>query len=381
MDDRIIQFRVGVVVIAAVLIAGTLALWFGEGVRSTYTLYLKHSHAPNVVVDTPVTKHGVRIGRVSQVDLLDDGVLLTMKIDQGRELRTSETPQIATASLLGDSVVQFVPRDAKSMPEEIRVFQDGETIIADDTPVGSPGEIMKMIVGMEDKITAAFTSVDAAGQKIAQLTDGLAGVVGQNDGQIKSMVAKSDRALEQLNQTLANVNDVIGDEELKQRLKQTVVELPAVLADARQTLSDARVALGTIERAGQRAESNLANLEGFTQPLGEHGEELISGLQRSVANVEEVLDYLVQFSQSINDPNGTIGHLVHDDELYHRLNRAAGNMEIASAKLKPILSDARILADKLARNPAQLGVRGALYKSDDGVKVPLISGRPWQRQP
>ena len=48
MEERIIQFRVGVVVVASVCIGIILVLYFGEGWKPKYTLYLKTGMAPGV---------------------------------------------------------------------------------------------------------------------------------------------------------------------------------------------------------------------------------------------------------------------------------------------------------------------------------------------
>ncbi|HEY2146548.1 MAG TPA: hypothetical protein VGH32_01340 [Pirellulales bacterium] len=50
MDDRIMQFRVGVVVLAVTLIAGFLTLLFGHFPKSivnkTYTVYVEFTRLP-----------------------------------------------------------------------------------------------------------------------------------------------------------------------------------------------------------------------------------------------------------------------------------------------------------------------------------------------
>ncbi|MEC8305859.1 MAG: mammalian cell entry protein, partial [Planctomycetota bacterium] len=76
MEERIIQFRVGVVVVASVCIGIILVLYFGEGWKPKYTLYLKTRMAPGVSKNTPVKKNGILIGRVWNVETAEDGVLL-----------------------------------------------------------------------------------------------------------------------------------------------------------------------------------------------------------------------------------------------------------------------------------------------------------------
>jgi phospholipid/cholesterol/gamma-HCH transport system substrate-binding protein len=59
--------------------------------------------------------------------------------------------------------------------------------------------------------------------------------------------------------------------------------------------------------------------------------------------------------------------LVTNPELYQHINRAAKNIDEVSRQLKPIVDDARVFSDKIARHPEMLGVRGAVQKST-GIK-------------
>ena len=74
------------------------------------------------------------------------------------------------------------------------------------------------------------------------------------------------------------------------------------------------------------------------------------------------------FGKKINSNEGTIGQLVNSPDLYQNLNRAAENIEEMSRQLRPIVNDARVAIDKVARNPRMLGVQGALDRRSSGIK-------------
>jgi len=108
---------------------------------------------------------------------------------------------------------------------------------------------------------------------------------------------------------------------------------------------------------------NLQNMEGFTKPLGERGENLIDNLDRGTEKLDKLVNEMLTFTQALNSSQGTIGQLVNNPELYQHMNRAARNIDEISRELKPILDDARVFSDKIARHPEVLGVRGAVQKS------------------
>ena len=87
MDERVLQFRVGVVVVASAIIAVILVMLFGAQAnvwQRRYEIHVKFPEAPGVTVDTPVRKSGVLIGRVSNVKLREEkeggGVLVSIRV-------------------------------------------------------------------------------------------------------------------------------------------------------------------------------------------------------------------------------------------------------------------------------------------------------------
>jgi phospholipid/cholesterol/gamma-HCH transport system substrate-binding protein len=106
-----------------------------------------------------------------------------------------------------------------------------------------------------------------------------------------------------------------------------------------------------MERTSQRAEANLQNLERFTRPLGDRGEQIVGNVDSSIRKLDELLAQLVNFSDALNTSEGSLGRFVHDPELYDRLDRAAANVEEVSRKLRPIVDDVRVFTDKVSRHP------------------------------
>ena len=73
--------------------------------------------------------------------------------------------------------------------------------------------------------------------------------------------------------------------------------------------------------------------------------------------------HVSDFGRKLNSGEGTFGQLMRSPDLYQHLNSAANNIEQSTCELKPIIADARVFSDKIARHPELLGVRGAIQKS------------------
>ncbi len=366
MDERVLSFRVGVVVVAAATITVILVILFGaipQVLTPTYSVKVRFPRAPGVAVNTPVRKSGVVIGRVSRVELLaEGGVLLTVRLDQDKPVRINEYPRISTGSLVtGDAVIEFVRNENDPKTD---LLKEGD-FLPNGVVVHDPFEVM---IGLEDKMTNAFVSIQEAATKASNILENLQWL-GSDRSRFNAMLEKTESAITSFDQAMRSIDQVLGDEQLRGQLRQALADLPQVFEDAKLTLEETRNTLRGFDAVTERAEANLANLEKFTQPLGERGERIIASIEGSAENLDELLQQLVHLSEGINQRQGTLGKLVYEDDVYRKLNDAVGNIDDMTSKLGPILNDVRTFTDKIARDPSQLGVRGALDRRPTGIKA------------
>ncbi len=360
MDERVMQFRVGVMVVAVTIIAATLIPLFGEvpGIgQDTYTVYVDFTRAPGVTRDTPVRKNGILIGRVTRVELKDDGVLVTATINRRVDgspvnLRQNELCQIS-GSLLGDKALEFVASGRTDLPND--VLTDGALVRG--TVAADPLEV---IGNLEGGLAVAIDEVAKTSAEIGRMARRLNDVLDTNDEQVSRIIAKTEQTIDQISSTVGGAENLLGDPEFREKLRQSVDELPAVLAEAKGAMSQLKTTVEGVDR-------NMKNLEGLTEPLGERGGVLIDNLDRATGKLDQVLGQLVTFSERLNDPETSIGQLLNDTELYGKLDETVSNINRITRDIRPILRDARVFADKLARHPESIGLGGALRRGS-GLK-------------
>lgn len=386
MDERVLRFRVGVVVVASAIVTVVLVMLFGAWptmLQPQFTLHIRFPEAPGITVDTPVRKSGVLIGRVSRVELLDEGgVLVSTNINRNFTLRRNETCRIGTGSLLGDAVLEFVPasyeqllarfdinRNGRLDPEEEKLalepLTDGD-FISDGIVAANP---LRVLVNLEQNISTAFASIQRAGDEVAQVARSVNTAMDRTEGAVPRLLEKTERALDGLSDTMRAVHNLLGDEQLNAELRQSLREMPKFIQETRETLAVARSTMDSFQQVSERANVNLENLEQFTGPLGQRADELYGEIQRSAVELRRALTNISQFSESLRDGQGTIGRLVNDDELYVSIAQVVANAEEVTRRLRPIVEDVRIFTDKIAREPSQLGVRGALDRRPTGLKT------------
>ena len=113
-----VPLRMLIVVVSALLLTAILIVLFGDApvfFKPGRTIYVKFPSAPGVMEGTPVRKSGILIGRVQKVDFAQGSsdVIVTLQIDEGRELWDHEICRISNDSLLGDKSLEFVPSVGK----------------------------------------------------------------------------------------------------------------------------------------------------------------------------------------------------------------------------------------------------------------------------
>jgi phospholipid/cholesterol/gamma-HCH transport system substrate-binding protein len=379
MDDRVLRLRVGVVVLAAAMITAFLVARFGDlplfG-ASTYTVYVRFPRAPGVTEGTPVRMSGVQIGRVIRLELLKPtGVRVVTEIDRGRTVLDSDACWITSASVLGDSVLEFVPPDP-TVPDA-RPIEDGTEII-NGRVASNPLEVL---TDLQPNLEGAMNSVRNAGSEVARAAYSVNTAVVNISDQFPRVAQKAERALDQFGNAMININGIMDDPKVREDLREALKGLPQTLRNADSMLNKANSAFDSMRQATDRATLNLDNLANFTKPLGERGPQIVDNLDGTLANVNELMEQLVTFTDNLNSREGTLGRILNDDQIYLRLERTLANAEDITAGLKPIVGDFRILSDKLARDPSQiLKLRSLLDRRPPGVGTkgtPTTGGAHW----
>lgn len=351
MDERVVQFRVGVMVLATLIITAILIALFGEFpelLKGKYVVYIHFHEAPGITPDTPIKKSGVLIGRVSDVELLDDGVRVTARIDADKTIRQNEAARISS-SLLGDSIVHIVDSGNRSLPRE---------------PIGDGGEIpglayndpIQVIANLQDKLAGAIGSVTQTSDELGNLVHQVGGILKSNEDKINRIVTQADETSALLKQTMTNANDIFGDAQTKANIRETIDQVPELMRDTRETIQRLGNTVALVDK-------NLENLDRFTGALGDQGNGVVAQIGASTQKLDALLNEMLTFSQSLNSGKGSLGRLMNDEQLYDNISQTAANMEDLSRKLRPIVNDMRVFSDKLARDPGSIGVRGALQRN------------------
>jgi phospholipid/cholesterol/gamma-HCH transport system substrate-binding protein len=358
MNDRVKQFRVGVVVLATSIIGAILITLNGPtstewipGLDKHYQVQIELSEAPGIGPNTPIRKNGLLIGRVAEVEDRQDHVVVKANIDAGRLLYEQYVPQVRT-TLLGDATLEFltmkIPAGAQPVPNDF-VFS-GKV-------APSP---MDAIIDMQDDLQQMIYSLRTAGDEVGTLAKTVNAAIGPNPeaGRVPRLLDTAESSMANLSRAAESFDKFLNDPEIKSAVR----EARLTMSDVRNVAQDIKAPIDAIDR-------NLKNLEGFTEPLGRNGAQVAKSLIEGLNGLSRIVEEVTVLVDALNSRNGTIGRLIHDPAAYDNLNRLLCNanqvvlqINQIALRLRPILDDVRIFSDKIAREPGRI-VGGAVNPS------------------
>jgi phospholipid/cholesterol/gamma-HCH transport system substrate-binding protein len=385
------QFAVGVVALGSIFVAIILMMinspipssvlpWGG----GTIPVTIQVPQAPGVGPDTPVRKNGVLIGRVGSIDDSEDGVEVHANIEPGRALTTKHVPHVRT-TVLGDATIDFMTDANVTTPQPLDLSQPIRGLVDPN-----PFESISKLGELQDDIQKAMGALANAGTSVDNLAKRVDNAFGTetDPGRINRFLATTENAMVEFGNAMASINEILGDapatapqqpggvpqpaplqprqqppggaqpidgQQMRQRLRQGIAELPDAIQDFR-----------TMVRSADR---NLKNLEGFTQPLGERGPQIAQSIIDAVDGIDRLVEEFTVLVQALNSREGTLGQLIHNPQLYKNLNNLTGNADTVLRYfydllkgLRPIVDNVRIFTDKIAQEPGRI-VSGAVNPS------------------
>jgi phospholipid/cholesterol/gamma-HCH transport system substrate-binding protein len=368
MNERVMQFRIGMFVIVAGLVLTMLIVWFGESpllLRDHVYVAVHYREAPGVAEGTPVRKSGIRIGEVSSIRFDErpnqpDGVLVTLSLDRKYRLKVGSVPRLSR-SLIGDVTIDMLPGNgpeliptgdvavrapiiegavaadpSKALEAATLAFQKaGGTLASIDEAASGLAELTRNAAKLNDFLT----TWDSTGKDLSRVAVRLDEFVASNSGDFQPTLANLRAVAEKLNSTL----DPKTQDTLKtgiNRFAVTFARLDASLADAAPFFKDAGQPVNAVPTTDFG--HTLRRLNRLTSDLG-------------------LLTAALNDGRGGLNTDGSLQKLLTRAELYDNINRVANTTNETFASLRSVIASFKVFAEKVSRDPAAIS-RGALQR-------------------
>jgi phospholipid/cholesterol/gamma-HCH transport system substrate-binding protein len=360
MNERVMQFRIGMFVIVAGLVLTMLIIWFGESpalFRDRMYVRVHYVEAPGVSEGIPVRKSGIRIGEVAAVDFDNrpgqpDGVLVTLAIERKYKVQAGAIPRISRA-LIGDVSIDMLPGAG---PELMKMSSSPR-----DAPV-IEGSVAPDPANALVSATATLDSINKAAVGINDMTKRL-----QNADQV---LATWKTTGERLGAAGESIDRLVRDNEAN--FGPAIASFRQFMDNANNTFDPAtqaqlKAGIDRFSSASAKLDAGLVAIEPLLHDLGAPvTASPTTNFGWSVLRLNKVLFDVSLLTRALSDEsgqrlnqNGSLQKLVTKGELYDNMNRMAIHMDEFFSGGKIVMKNLNTFAEKVARDPSQIA-RGAL---------------------
>jgi phospholipid/cholesterol/gamma-HCH transport system substrate-binding protein len=199
------EVLVGLLVTAAVVVTVLGSLWLARGGLSKgYPLYAKFPWGAGLKQGQPVLLVGVNVGYVDEVDLHQDGTLITtMRIGKHYQVPLPSKAAVIPNGIFGDQAVALTP----SKPDP-RSFKEGDTV-----PIGPSTPGIAEITGKADSVMQSLNAITATLQHEMVATGGirdLRNTIGATNRLVAEFASIAAEQSRQLSATMTSLRRATG---------------------------------------------------------------------------------------------------------------------------------------------------------------------------
>lgn len=275
--------------VALALVAGGVVLTMGSE-PATYTITADVAQAPSLFENGRVMVRGVKVGTISGVEPRQDGVRLTMTIDEDVKLPADAALSVIPITVIADRYVQIEPAYTDGP-----VMADGDHIDLEDTTIPAElDDVLEQLKGLlaalepragnKGPLARLIDSLDVAlagrSEQLGGTIEGGAAVLSNlaaNEAQITGLISNLDRVFIALadrsseigliNERLALVTEsLVGDQE---HLEGTLENIAFLSSEAADLVSESGNDLGDA----------FGRLETVLNAVLDHEDSLAKGMQ------------------------------------------------------------------------------------------------------
>ncbi|MFD1769132.1 MlaD family protein [Sphingobacterium suaedae] len=285
------ETKVGIITIVALalLFIGYNFLKGNDVFSSENEFYTDYDNVDGLTVSKPVVVNGYQIGRVSKMDLLANGKIRThFKIKNEYDIPSNSVARIVSADLLGSKAIVFELGNSKTMAK------DGDPLLSDvqanllEKVEPLQKKVENLVVKLDSVLSAVNTALDKEFQR-----------------DFKNSLRSISVSLNNMERITSDVEGLMGSE--KVRLVKIMQNLESIT--------------NNFKNNNDKINNILANLDHLSDDLSK------TEIKATIDNANQAMKDVQAITSKINNGEGSIGLLLHDDKLYHNLNNASAELD------------------------------------------------------
>ncbi len=292
------ETKVGVLaaIAIAVLVLGYNFLKGNDVFSREQEFYAQYENVEGLAVSNPVLVNGFQIGRVSQLNLQSNGMIVAqLKINPGYNIPTRTIARLESTSLLGRKAIVF------NLGTNKELAKSGDTLMANVQK-----DLLQQVKPVQLKAEAMIGRLDSI------LTSLNSTINPQFQRNFSKSIESIAHILQTLETTTTKVDGMVGSEQKR---------LTAIFANL-ESIS------GNFRANNQKISTIMSNLETTSDKFARYDfENTIKNADKAVADIQMAIN-------KVNAVQGSLGKLITNDSLYQNLNNASQNLDRLMIDLK-----------------------------------------------
>ncbi|WP_374949774.1 MlaD family protein [Mucilaginibacter sp.] len=271
-----------------ILVLGYSFLKGNDVFSGSNKFYAIYRSVEGLTVSKPVLVNGFQIGRVSKMELHEDGrTTVEFKIDPKYNIPSNTLAKLESTDLLGGKAIVFQLGNSREYAE------DKDTLRAD-----IQGSLAESLQPIQRKAEVLMTKIDSSLTAINKIMNP---TFQKNVDRSFASIANS---LQTLEGTTKKIDALVGSQS---------THIDAIMGNA-ETVS------GNLKVSTSHLNGIATNFEKFSNDLSN------SNIKQTLDNANQAVSGLQATVAKINSTDGSLGLLMNDKKMYNNLNDASNNL-------------------------------------------------------
>ena len=287
------ELKVGLFVLIAVIIVLATIFW-ARGflmTRSQMDMIAYFQKTSGLNEGDPVSVKGVEMGRVSSIELVGDSIRVDFTLDETVKIKEDYKIEIAMLELMGGKKLYITP---------------GKSSVEID--------YSKPLYGRN--------SVDFLS---------LMNSVSELSVEVKTLIQNFSKTNDRLNEVLININDIVGDRQMKMDLKSTAANFEVTSRNLNALVSENRVSLRNLTG---KVEYTIDNVNEVMDDSSPEFKETIKEMHVLTTKVDTLVTNLNVIVSDIHNQESSVGKFMYDEEFYENINKTLKEIEELTKKIR-----------------------------------------------
>jgi phospholipid/cholesterol/gamma-HCH transport system substrate-binding protein len=278
-DTKVLEIKVGITILVGVIMLVMGIVWL-KGITfkpNTFQVSIVFNNTSGLQIGDGVTVSGMRVGKVSDIVLESDSVVVVVNLSNSVNLKTDASAIISSVDFFGGKRIElFSGRSDQAFDKQSKLH------------------------GIREPDLTELTS------------------------QFRDIAVDVKGTLQKVDSVLIGVNGFIGDKSVMASLKKAIYNLDSTTSRVKLIIDNSEYKIDTVL---SRLSSSTKTFKALLEKTDGHIDTAFGNVAAVTKTVVRITASLDSISNKIQRGEGTLGKMIYDDSIYKKLDHATAQID------------------------------------------------------